>query len=164
MGSKSGIQGIVPEQTLFITPTVSDNPNRLEIWFIGYWGHHESRKNDDILLWGGLILILSIFDYDSGTGSCISWLMALNRNDKVPVWSSPDTIAAPFPFSIWHFVTFRDILTLRFDIVMIYTLILPMRFTPWPTPNLTRESQVRKTSPKRTNISTPRWKVAKLFK
>ena len=27
---------------------------------------------------------------------------------------------------LWHFMTFRDIMTLRFDIVMIYTLILPI--------------------------------------
>ena len=59
----------------------------------------QHRENDDIMWRTHFFLILSVFDYDSGTGSCISWLMALNRNDKVPVWSSPDTIAAPFPFS-----------------------------------------------------------------
>ena len=84
------------QQTVYDTDC---NLDRLEIWFIGYLGVPQVKKNDDILLCGVLILILSVFDYDSGTGSCISWLMALNRNDKVPVWSSPDTIAAPFPFS-----------------------------------------------------------------
>ena len=144
------------EQTVYDTD--STNPDRLEIWFIGYWGHQESRKM--MIYCYVLILILSVFDYDSGTGSCISWLMALKRNDKVPVWSSPDTIAGPFPFSIWHFMTFRDILTLRFDIVMIYTLILPMGTFDLPQ-TFSRESLA---SPKRTNISVPRWKVAKLFK
>ena len=34
---------------------------------------------------------------------------------------------------LWHFMTFRDIMTLRFDIVMIYTLILPIgNFFPSP--------------------------------
>ncbi len=79
------------------------NSKRLESCF-GL--RHVSGNNYDttvclLVLYGdSVILILNVFDYDSGTGSCISWLMALNGNDKVPVWSSPDTIAASFPFSI----------------------------------------------------------------